>query len=131
VPDSQTLFRPIGPKELALIRDSGYRAFPPRLPDQPIFYPVLNQPYAEQIARDWSSKDSGTGFRGYVAAFDVDAEFLKRYDVHTVGAKAHQELWVPAEELAEFNAHIMGRIRVVAMFREGQPAKVADEDNAL
>jgi hypothetical protein len=35
------MYRPVGPKELELIAASGYREFPPRLPDQPIFYPVL------------------------------------------------------------------------------------------
>jgi hypothetical protein len=50
-----TLFRPVGPRELELIQESGCRAFPPRLRRQPIFYPVLNRAYAEQIARDWNS----------------------------------------------------------------------------
>ena len=56
-----TLFRPVGPKELALIAASGYRQFPPRLPEQPIFYPVLNEEYTRQIARDWNVKASGAG----------------------------------------------------------------------
>ena len=34
------LYRPIGPKELELIAARGYREFLPRLPEQPIFYPV-------------------------------------------------------------------------------------------
>jgi len=108
-----TLFRPVGPKELALIRESGWREFPPRLPGQPIFYPVLNAEYAIQIARDWNVKDSGAGF---VTRFDVDAAFVRRYAVHTVGSSVHRELWVPAEELAEFNRHIVGRIEVIAEF---------------
>ena len=111
--DALTLFRPVGPKELALIRGSGWREFPPRLPGQPIFYPVLNVEYAIQIARDWNVKDSGAGF---VTRFDVDAEFLRRYPVHTVGSSVHRELWVPAEELAEFNRHIVGPIEVIAEF---------------
>ncbi|MGO8550059.1 hypothetical protein ACC732_36210, partial [Rhizobium ruizarguesonis] len=37
-----TLWRPVGPEELALIRDLDMRGFPPRLPDQPIFYPVVS-----------------------------------------------------------------------------------------
>ncbi len=47
-----TLYRPTGEKEFALIRASGWREFPLRLPEQPIFYPVLNEEYAAQIARD-------------------------------------------------------------------------------
>ena len=50
-----TLFRPVGPAELELIKASGWKAFPPRLPDQPIFYPVTNHAYATQIARDYSA----------------------------------------------------------------------------
>ena len=108
-----TLFRPVGPKELALIEASDWSAFPPRLPEQPIFYPVLNEPYATQIARDWNVKESGAGF---VTRFEVHAEFVRRYPVKIVGASVHEELWVPAEELAEFNRHIVGRIEVIAEF---------------
>jgi hypothetical protein len=53
--DTVTLYRPVGPEELALIRLSGFRAFPPRLPEQPIFYAVLTEAYAVKIARDWSA----------------------------------------------------------------------------
>jgi len=108
-----TLFRPVGPKELALIRESEWRRFPPRLPEQPIFYPVLNEFYATQIARDWNAKESGSGF---VTRFEIDAVFAQRYPVQTVGSSAHQELWVPAEELEEFNRHILGPIQVIAEF---------------
>lgn len=108
------LFRPVGPKELALIADSGWRHFPPRLPEQPIFYPVMNKEYAVQIARDWNVPESGSGF---VTAFNVDADYLQKFDVKTVGAAMHQELWVPAEELPEFNSRIVGKIEVIAEFR--------------
>ncbi|MBO9582019.1 MAG: hypothetical protein J7498_14095 [Sphingobium sp.] len=47
-----TLWRPVGPEELALIEATGMRAFPPRLPEQPIFYPVTTRDYAVKIARD-------------------------------------------------------------------------------
>jgi len=112
-----TLYRPVGQAELDLIAEAGFRAFPPRLPIQPIFYPVLNQEYAEQIARDWNTKDEASGRVGYVTRFEVDAEFIAQYEVQTVGGRGHQELWVPAEELEEFNRHIVGRIEVVAEFR--------------
>src|SRR6266705_3262974 len=78
-----TLYRPVGPSELKLIATSGFREFPPRLPDQPIFYPVLNEEYARQIARDWNVKASGAG---YVTRFQVSSQFLKRYPEQTVGA---------------------------------------------
>jgi len=108
-----TLYRPVGPKELALIEAAQWRRFPPRLPEQPIFYPVLNQEYARQIARDWNVRESGAGF---VTRFDVDASFVSRYAVQTVGSSVHQELWVPAEELEDFNDHIVGTIEVVETF---------------
>lgn len=109
-----TLFRPVGPKELALIVASGYREFPPRLPDQPIFYPVLNEEYARQIARDWNVKASGAG---YVTRFKVVSDFLERYPEQTVGAAIHREHWIPAEDLAEMNRNIVGLIEVIAEFK--------------
>ena len=108
-----TLYRPVGPKELELIEASGWRAFPPRLPEQPIFYPVLNEEYAVQIARDWNVKESGAGF---VTRFSVKADYASRFPVQTVGGSQHKELWVPAEELAEFNRNIVGLIEVIAEF---------------
>jgi hypothetical protein len=114
--DAITLYRPVGPRELELIAASGYREFPPRLPQQPIFYPVLNEDYAAQIARDWNVRESGSGF---VTRFSVRAEFAGRYPVRTVGSSIHKELWVPAEDLADFNRNIVGLIEVVAEFGAG------------
>jgi hypothetical protein len=111
--ETVTLYRPVGPRELALIADSGYRAFPPRLPEQPIFYPVLNEEYARQIAERWNVPQSGAG---YVTRFQVRADFLSRYDVQKVGSTIHQEYWIPAEELDEFNRNIVGTIEVVAEY---------------
>ncbi|MFI2740474.1 hypothetical protein [Streptomyces sp. NPDC018711] len=109
-----TLWRPTGPGELDLVRESGWHAWPPRLPEQPIFYPVLDEEYAVRIARDWNVKHSGAG---YVTRFEVDTDFLRRYPVQQAGGRTILELWVPAEELDEFNAHIVGGIRVVHEFR--------------
>jgi hypothetical protein len=108
-----TLYRPVGPKELELIRASGCHEFPPRLPTQPIFYPVLNEEYATQIARDWNVRESGSG---YVTRFQVQADFLQRYPVQTVGSAAQPEYWIPAEDLTAFNANIVGLIEVIAEF---------------
>lgn len=108
-----TLYRPVGPAELALIEESGWTGFPPRLADQPIFYPVLNEEYAVQIARDWNVPASGSGF---VTRFDVDAAFASRYPRQVVGGRTPEELWIPAEELAEFNPHIVGLIVVTRRF---------------
>jgi hypothetical protein len=108
-----TLFRPTGPKELALIVESGHKAWPPRLPEQPIFYPVTNEQYAIEIARDWNVKADGSGF---VTRFEMDAEFMKRYPSKKVGGQHHTEWWVPAEDLPEFNEHIVGLIEVIHEF---------------
>jgi hypothetical protein len=112
--DVVTLWRPVGPVELELIRKSGMRAFPPRLPQQPIFYPVLSEEYAVKIARDWNVPASGSG---YVTRFEVRRNFLKNYSVQKAGGSAHLEYWIPAEEMAAFNDAIVGEIKVVAEFR--------------
>lgn len=111
-----TLYRPVGQREFELITESGYTAFPPRLPDQPIFYPVANREYAEQIARDWNTRDERSGFVGYVVEFDIDADYLSRFEPKKVGGANHLEYWIPAEELEEFNRHINGRIRGIKKF---------------
>lgn len=113
-PDFITLWRPVGPVELRLIESSGFRAFPPRLPEQPIFYPVLNEAYAVQIARNWNVKADGAG---YVTRFDLRRDFLDQYSVQQAGGREHLEYWIPAEDLSAFNAAIVGRIAVIAEFR--------------
>lgn len=115
--DVVTLYRPVGQKELDLIRESGWRTWPPRLPFQPIFYPVLNEEYATQIARDWNTKDAASDYVGYVTRFQVRVDYLRRYPVQTVGGAQHQEYWIPAEDLEEFNHNIVGMIEVIAGFR--------------
>jgi hypothetical protein len=115
--DLVTLYRPVGQKELDLIAEAEYRAFPPRLSWQPVFYPVLNEEYATQIARDWNTKDDASGHVGYVTRFEVRAEIVSRYEPRQVGGRQHVELWVPAEDLAEFNANIVGLIEVIAEYR--------------
>jgi hypothetical protein len=112
--DLTTLWRPAGPEELALVEASGWRSWPPRLPDQPIFYPVLNEDYATRIARDWNVPASGVG---YVTRFQVRTEYLAQHEVHQVGGRTILEYWIPAEELDEFNENIVGEIEVVREFR--------------
>jgi len=108
------LFRPVGLHELSLIWDSGMQEFPPRLPHQPIFYPVANIEYATQIARDWNTKESS--FAGYVTKFSVAEPYLAKFEPHKVGSSTHVEYWVPAELLQEFNASIQGLISVESGF---------------
>ena len=110
-----TLFRPVGKNELALIEKSDFTTFPPRLPEQPIFYPVLNEEYATQIARDWNAKYNADKI-GYVTRFEVRKEFLDRYETKIVVGANHEEYWIPAEDLEEFNQNIVGKIEVIAAF---------------
>lgn len=109
------LYRPVGTKELERIIESGYLRFPPRLPEQPIFYPVLNENYAVEIASRWNVKYNDD-HKGYVTKFEIDDDYFEQFEVHTVGMYYHQELWVPAEELENFNQHIIGKIRVIQVF---------------
>ncbi|SHL55487.1 hypothetical protein SAMN05444159_6191 [Bradyrhizobium lablabi] len=111
--ETVTLWRPVGPDELELIRQSGMRAFPPRLPEQPIFYPVLSEEYAVKIARDWNVPASGSGF---VTRFEVTRSFIDRYEAKEAGGRSHLEYWIPAEEMDALNAAIVGLIEVVRSF---------------
>lgn len=107
------LYRPVGQAEYDLIARSDFTRFPPRLPEQPIFYPVLNQQYAHEIAQKWNTRYADSGYKGYVTRFQVEDTFVTRYPVQTVGAGYHQELWIPADELEEFNLHILGKIEII------------------
>ena len=113
--ETVTLWRPTGPDELKLVEDADMKAWPPRLPEQPIFYPVTTMEYAIKIARDWNVPASGGG---YVTEFEVDKAFLNQYDVQQAGGSAHEEYWIPAEDVDAFNSAIIGKIRVVKSFPE-------------
>jgi hypothetical protein len=52
-----------------------------------------------------------------VTRFRVRSASLSKFDVKIVGSGIHQEYWIPAEELAEFNTNIVGLIEVVQQFR--------------
>ncbi len=111
-----TLYRPTGANELELITDSGMKRYPPRLYWQPIFYPVLNFQYAAEIAERWNMVDEDSDGVGFVTAFEIPEEYFKLFQVQTVGLAHHQELWVPATQLEEFNDAIVNGIRVEKAF---------------
>jgi hypothetical protein len=46
----------------------------------------------------------------------VNRRFAARYEVRQVGAAHHTEWWIPAEDLDELNANIVGRIEVTQQF---------------
>ena len=77
---------------------------------------MLNEGYAIQIARDWNAKHNQDKV-GYVTRFQVSTEYLSRYEVKVVGGREHQEYWIPAEELPEFNNNLVGQVEVIAEFR--------------
>ncbi|GHC57819.1 ADP-ribosylation/crystallin J1 [Neogemmobacter tilapiae] len=114
------LYRPTGQKELDLVSASGFKRWPPRLIDQPIFYPVTTFSYAEKIARDWNSILPAPNNFGYVLRFEINRETADRYSVQQAGGRDHEELWVPADELERFNDGILGVMEVVAIYRDGQ-----------
>jgi hypothetical protein len=120
--ETLTLWRPVGPEELELIQQTGMRAFPPRLPEQPIFYPVLTEEYAVKIAGDWNVPASGSGF---VTRFQVRRSFIDQYDVKEAGGRYHLEYWIPAEDLNACNAAIVGPIEVVRNFPQGSRSKAS------
>ena len=107
------LYRPMGQAEYDLIAQSGFTAYPPRLPEQPIFYPVLNKRYAREIAEKWNKRYPDSQYTGYVTTFEIDDAYISQFPVQTVGASYHQELWIPAEELENFNHHIIGTISLL------------------
>lgn len=113
---TKTLYRPVGEKEMILIIKSDYKKFPPRLEWQPIFYPVLNEEYASEIAEKWNTRDEAGNYLGFVTEFEVLEEVMNQYPSQNVGAKNHNELWIPSEELEAFNQAIFGNIEVTKVF---------------
>lgn len=112
----KTLYRPVGEKEMILIAENGYKKFPPRLEWQPIFYPVLDESYASEIAEKWNTRDEAGNYLGFVTKFNVKEETANQYPAQNVGARNHNELWVPSEELDDFNDAIVGEIEVIKVF---------------
>lgn len=108
------LYRPTGPDELELVKASDYKRWPPRLPGQPIFYPVTNETYAKEIAEKWNIKQGGVG---YVTRFRVKKAFMDNYPIQQVGAAHHSEWWIPADELEQLNNNIIGAIEVIGEYR--------------
>ena len=114
-----TLWRPVGPAELQLIRHSGMKAFPPRLPEQPIFYPVTSIEYARRLAFEWNRTRDGGGF---VTEFEVLREYLAEHAPHVAGGVAMKEYWIPADQIGEFNEAIVGSIRVIESYAPSMAA---------
>ncbi len=109
------LFRPVNQAELDLIVKSNWNSFPPRLVGQPIFYPVLNEEYAEQITREWNVPSFGIG---HVLRFEIKDEYLTKFEVQKVGLDHHLEYWIPADELDEMNQNIIGKIELINTFKQ-------------
>jgi len=116
--ETVTMYRPCGKKELDLVIESGYKKWPPRLSEQPIFYPVTNERYAAEV-NQWNVSQFG---KGYVTKFAVKKVFVDRYKIETVGAEHHTEWWIPAEDLEALNENIVGQIEVISEVRDAAQA---------
>ena len=114
--ETVTMYRPAGQKEMDLVIETGYKQWPPRLPEQPIFYPVINEAYANEV-NNWNIKDSGVG---YVTRFEVNKSFADKYEIKCVGAAHHTEWWIPAEDLDALNQNIDGKIEIIGKYTEIQ-----------
>ena len=108
------LFRPVNQAELDLIIASGWTKFPPRLVGQPIFYPVLNEAYANQISKEWNVPSYGVG---HVVKFEIADNFLKNYNVQNVGGEIHNEFWILAEDMDKMHHNLIGQIELIRTFR--------------
>lgn len=107
--EAVTMYRPCNQAELDLVIASDYKRWPPRLPGQPIFYPVTNLQYARDV-NAWNKMDYS---KGYVTKFDVAKTFVDRYEIQKVGGEGRTEWWIPAEDLEELNDNIVGLIEIV------------------
>jgi hypothetical protein len=125
--ESVTLWRPTGQEELDLVEASGWQAWPPRLPEQPIFYPVLNRWYATKITREWNVPHGGVG---YVTRFDVRKDYLDQFPVQQAGGRDVLEYWIPADQLGEFNENITGGIFTEARYLAPIPDEEFDQAEA-
>ena len=111
--DYVTLYRPVGPGQLAAIIAADWRAFPSQWSNQPFFFPLMDQAYAERVAQQWNVHNSGSGF---VLRFRVCKRFLADYEPKRIGGPSNWEYRIPAAELAQFNQHIMGTIELVEAY---------------
>lgn len=105
-------YRPVSQAELDLLEQSEFTCWPPRLPEQPIFYPVTNEHYAIELTQ-WNVSDFGAG---YVTRFAVEKVFMDQYAIHCVGAAHQTEWWVPSEDLDRLNERIVGPIEVLGAY---------------
>lgn len=74
-----------------------------RLADQSNFYPVLNKQYAIRIAREWNVPSCRAA---YVTRFHLETGCTP-IPSQRGGGRSIVELWVRAEELTDFNSHIV------------------------
>jgi hypothetical protein len=116
--DTVVLFRPIGCQELELIEKSGFTQFPPQA-FSPAYLLSSSEPRVRRkVARDWNTKDADSGYMGYVTRFRVRRDYLSKYPVQLVGARSvHEEYWIPAEDLEQFNENLVGLIEIIASFQ--------------
>lgn len=54
--------------------------------------------------------------------------YAARFPAQAAGSEDCKELWVPAEDLDEFNRHIVGAIEAIAEYRNGVRVQSASAD---
>jgi hypothetical protein len=116
--ETTILYRAVSPAEMRLIAKSGFKRFPS--PEQPIFYPLCNEEYAIEIVQRWNAGEDAGGF---VTRFALKSDFVAGYNRHIVGARHHEEYWIPCTDLDDLNDAIVGLIEVV---REFPPTSVIE-----
>ncbi|MCR8922721.1 hypothetical protein NO559_08065 [Dasania sp. GY-MA-18] len=107
------LYKALSPEQLALLIRSNWRRFSPDIPQQKNFYPKLNRGYAEAIARQWHAVEYSAGF---VVRFRLPADFIKGFELQTVGYDEHLEYKVPIAALERLNHAIIGSVELLSAF---------------
>lgn len=110
---SITLYKSLSPVELAGVINNGWQSFAPLPIEQTIFAPKINLEHAQMLARQL---EACLHTVGYVVCFTIEADFLQRFQCQTIAYEEQREYRIPAEELALFNQHLIGRIQPLTAF---------------
>jgi hypothetical protein len=113
------LFKPVTPIQLEKILANNCEGFGCSFEGERFFYPKLHHHYAEQIARNSYGSRYGAG---YVVEFEVDADYISRFPLQTIGYDEQQEYCVDINRLPELNQHIHGKIEITTCNTPVSPA---------
>ena len=82
----------------------------------------------QKLLKNGIQRDEFGNYLGIVTCFDVSKDIIDKYPVQNVGARNHNEIWVPAEELEKFNQSIIGPIKVLKIFIGDQFLESKDQE---